>query len=114
MFHRKDYQSKSAKRTDFIIGFAGFFVVNAIMAIIIAVIVGLLDSASVDVSIVETASVILFCLPLLLNLAALLYFAYTRSWLSFGILSALGAMFVLVIVAGIFFTVACFALLASY
>jgi hypothetical protein len=56
---------------------------------------------------------VLLCAPLIINLALLIRFAFTRYWIAIGAASAFAAVLLLTICAGIVWTVACFVLLSG-
>jgi hypothetical protein len=118
---RKIYTTRREKVVDFMIGFVGWFILNGLMTLLTTIApVGLAELSRILQSsdpnqLVESAagvvSLILLCLPLLINLALLIYFAFTRAWIAIGGASAFAAVILLTICAGIVFTVACFVML---
>ena len=113
MFERKVYVTSRQKQIDFIIGLVGYFVVNTILWLCF----GLIGGAGLDALPASDVTDVLYgligCLPLLLNIIVVIYFAFTRPWIALGMLAAFAALFILAIIAGIFLAVACFVLLAS-
>jgi hypothetical protein len=120
---QKDYTTRREKVVDFIIGFVGWFILNGLMGLASAFAPGLpilLGEWIQDPTLGGGADtmnsilgLVLLCLPLLINLGLLLYFAFTRYWIAIGGSSAFGATLVLTICAGIVFTVACFTILST-
>jgi len=117
---RKIYETPGEKRKDFWIGFIGWFVMNAALGGLSVLFSGLLSSILANTNDFETISAItnylgifLSCLPLLINVGVMTYFAYTRDQIAMGMLVAFGTVFLLVICLGIIATVACFVLLGQ-
>ncbi|HJZ49309.1 MAG TPA: hypothetical protein VKE41_19165 [Roseiflexaceae bacterium] len=100
----KVYTTRNEKVLDFVIGFVGWFLVN-----------GLLYTCSIfllQFLAFETTSsilgLLLGVLPLLINIGALIYFAFTRRWIAFGILAAIALVLVGVLLLGLVFYVICY------
>ena len=113
MLVRKVYETKEEKRRDLIIGVVGFFVINGVLVCSSSLLGGLVNNSSLDFNIIETITFILACIPFLINIGLIIYFAFTRAWIALGMLAALAVLFALAIVAGIFLTIACFVMLAG-
>ena len=114
---RKIYQTREQKRNDFIIGLLGWPVGNVILyvagllgAFILMALVGMdtwNDLANSQWSILAVA------LPLLLNVAALIYLGVTRRWIAFGALAFLGALLLLTVCLAVIVGGLCFVILGS-
>ncbi|MGH2522153.1 MAG: hypothetical protein ACRDH2_06585 [Anaerolineales bacterium] len=116
---RKTYLTRNEKIIDFVIGFVGWFVVNSVLGGIVGVGLGLLGSLTANSAdptlqnIVGVVSLALNCIPLIINLGALVYFALTRYWIALGALAAFGLVLVAVICAAVFLGVACLVILSG-
>jgi hypothetical protein len=109
---RKEYETKGEKQFDFIIGIAIWIVANGLfMAGFFA-----FSSLSVSVNQIDdpalytVASIgILVCTvgPFLANIAGIIFLAIYRRWMAFGMLSAIGALMVLVMCLGVMIIGAC-------
>jgi len=113
MLAKKVYETKAEKRTDFIIGFVGFFILNVIIGVVIMFLAWVISELGLSNDLAALFGLILYCFPLLVNIGLILYTGFTRSWIALGMLAAFGALFVLTIIAGIFLTVACFVVLSN-
>jgi hypothetical protein len=49
-----------------------------------------------------------YCLPFVVNIGLLVFFAFTRCWIALGMLSAIGALIALAVCASVVFLVYCF------
>src|SRR5690242_11101395 len=101
---RKVYTTRKEKVIDFVLGFFGWFLVNGLLyggSILILQAVGSNTSDS-------TLALLLGLIPLLVNIAALIFFAFTRRWIALGILAAFALMLVAVLLIGIVLYVICF------
>ena len=113
---KKVYTTRSEKQKDFFIGVGIFIGLNVLLSILPGAFMFLLDlfSTGSDSSVEGTVSMvgtcISFVLPFLGNIAAVIYFALTRSWIAIGILGAIAILFVLSLLAIIVSLVACFLL----
>jgi hypothetical protein len=52
-------------------------------------------------------------LPLVLNIAAMIYFAYVRRWIGLGLLGGFASALFLTVCAAVLFTVYCFVILGQ-
>jgi hypothetical protein len=105
---RKVYQTRREKRIDFFIGFFGWYVVNAMAFIIVSAIGSIADGVFGPGVTSEAAQYILLALPLVLNVVAIVLLALSRTWISLGILAAIGAAFLVVLVGGLLLMAVCF------
>ena len=120
---RKDYLTRREKTVDFLIGFFGWFLLNGLwwggLTLASWLLLQVSDTpAGTDLtqfleSIGEVASVVLLILPLIINVALLIRFAFGRFWIAIGAASAFASLLLLTICAGIVWTVACFTILGS-
>ena len=109
---RATYATRGEKVRDFMIGLGGWVVINALLWILIALVASVIPGMSGNQmvgTLGDTLFTIVSCVPLILNGAAVLFFAFTRHWIAFGILAGFGLAFVLVLCAGLVFTAICFA-----
>jgi hypothetical protein len=122
---RTEYTTTSQKFLHFLAGFLGWFIVNGLLWLLLAVaggtgsvaIQGLLLEAGVApglaADIFAAANLACSCLVLLLNLGTMIYFATNRYWIALGELAAFGTSLLLTLCAALLFGAACFAILAS-
>lgn len=117
---RKIYESPGEERRDFWLGFIGWFVLNIGMAVLgvvgsFALVPLMSDMVFEDATtLMNTLSVVTSCLPLLINLVLLVFFAFTRAQVAFGMLAAFGVSLLITICLGVIATAACFVLLSGY
>ena len=121
-FTRKIYATRSEKTIDFLIGFFGWFILNAILSAalyalsFLPVALGTYSDGSNYNQLQSLLSVVgLICNALIFfgNIGLLIYFGLTRYWIALGALSAFAAVLVLVTCAAIFLGVTCLLLLAG-
>jgi hypothetical protein len=117
---RKIYQARNEKTVDCLIGFGGWVVLNVIFAGIGFGLFVALGSVRPDYyysegynSLVSLLGVMLTCLPLLINIGAIIYFALTRYWIALGALVAFTASLLLIICLGSLISVLLFSLLSG-
>jgi hypothetical protein len=121
---RATYAERADKVRDFVIGYLGWFILNALLngvlfgVSLIAPAIG--SSAPDNFELYQTIQNVLVwvqlaCngLLLLLNVGLIIYFALTRYWIALGALSAFATLLALALCAAIFVAVACFAIIAS-
>ena len=101
---RKVYTTRNEKVLDFVIGFVGWFLVNGLLYGCSILILQSMDSSSSD----SILALLLGLIPLLVNIAALIFFAFTRRWIALGILAAFALVLVGVLLIGIAIYVICF------
>lgn len=105
---RKEYTTRTEKRKDFIIGFIGWLVGNALFAGAIFLALSAVNSTITDDQIVPLLISCCQLLPLVANLGALVYLSVARKWIALGMLGAFGALLALVVLAGVIFAAYCF------
>ncbi|NUM43199.1 MAG: hypothetical protein HUU38_00720 [Anaerolineales bacterium] len=116
---RKIYETPGEKRKDFWIGFLGWFVLNIVMGLLgFAVSLVLTPLASnvdfeTSTTIMNSLSLLVSCLPFVINIGLMVYFAFTRSQIAMGMLAAFGVVLFISICLGIIATAACFVVLGS-
>ena len=116
---RKTYATRSEKVIDFVIGFVGFFVLNGVIGGGAQLVIILLNNASIAVndstiqSMVGVIGLALGCLPFILNIGLIIFFAFTRYWIALGALGALAVSLIIAICIAIIIGGACFALLGG-
>jgi hypothetical protein len=116
---RHTYETSTEKTIDFLMGFVGWWVANVVFAAITQFVVPLvsLPLNNADPSLAPLFTVIslaLSCLPLLVNVAAIVAFAFTRYWVALGALAGFGSALVIALCIGLVVGAICFAALASY
>ncbi len=110
---QKVYATTAEKRLDFIIGLAGFFAVNLLFAGAAWGLAALSDAWSSAgnpsaASTLSTVVAIVGCLPFLINIGGLVFLAFTRPWVSLGILSGYALLLLITVCAAIAFGIYCF------
>ena len=100
----KVYTTRNEKVLDFVLGFVGWFLVNGLLYGCSIVILQAVDSSSSD----SILALLLGLLPLLINIGALIFFAFTRRWIALGILAAFALVLVGVLLLGLVFYVICY------
>lgn len=117
---RKIYETPGEKRRDFWIGFIGWFILNIALGVIgfliSLVMTPMISNMDFETgsSLYNTVSLILSCLPLLLNVGLMVLFAFTRSQIALGMLTAFGVALAITICLGVIATAACFVILSGY
>src|SRR5690349_10958 len=101
---RKVYTTRNEKVLDFVLGFAGWFLVNGLLYGCSILLIQALPSDSPD----SLPALLLGILTLLANIGALIFFAFTRRWIALGILAAFALVLVGVLLLGLVFYVICF------
>ncbi len=114
---RKVYETKNEKVIDFLIGFFGWFIINTLLGILqIGILAGLsatFEGTANGEQIIGMIGLVISCIPLILNIGVIIYFAFTRYWIALGALLAFAFSLLLVVLLFIFFLVACFILIFS-
>jgi hypothetical protein len=109
---RKNYVTRNEKTLDFIIGILGWHVINLAMLLGLVALSALSTRVSINNAgtqgILAIALLACECLPLLINLAGLIYFAGTRYWIALGALAALGFYLVLAVLGALVLAAVCF------
>ena len=101
---RKVYTTRSEKVLDFVIGFVGWFLVNGLLYGCSIWVLQSIDSSSSQ----SLPALLLGLLPLLINIGALIFFAFTRRWIALGMLAAFALVLVGVLLLGLVFYAICF------
>lgn len=117
---RKNYETRNQKIVDFIIGFIGFMILNGVLggigqllSALLTVPLSRLNSNSTDL-IYGIVGLIAICTPLVINIGAIIFFAFTRYWIALGALTAFAVGLIIVICISIFLLATCFGLLGMY
>jgi hypothetical protein len=100
----KVYTTRQEKVLDFVIGFVGWFLVNGLLYGCSLVILQGMDSSMPD----PLPAVLLGLVPLLVNIGALIFFAFTRRWIALGMLAAFALVLVGVLLLGLVVYVVCY------
>ena len=117
---RKIYATRNEKIKDFLIGFFGWFILNVLVGV--ALTVALTGASSFIITaagntsmgdVFTVFSVLLNCIPFVLNIAALLFFVFTRHWIALGMLGAFGASLLIALCATVVFAAICFSALGG-
>jgi hypothetical protein len=115
----KVYTTQREKWIDFGIGFGAWWIINALF---FGLFLGLSDSVvaaqrnDLDPNLSAAMGYGMACLsflPLVLNVAAMIYFAYVRRWIALGLLGAFAAALFLTVCAAVIFTIYCFVSLSN-
>ncbi|MBI1877616.1 MAG: hypothetical protein HYR94_05195 [Chloroflexi bacterium] len=117
---RKTYTTRNEKTVDFLLGFGGWFVLNIALTGIGYGLILLLATINPDwyysdayTSFISLLSFVASCLPFVINIGAILYFALTRYWIALGALAAFAASLLLAICLGTVIGVICFTALSG-
>ncbi len=116
---RKIYATRGEKTIDFFVGFVGWFVLNGIIGGGAQLVITVLNNAFISVnnstaqSVVGVTGLVLGCIPFILNIGLIIFFAFTRHWIALGALGALVASLIIVICIATLIGGVCFALLAG-
>jgi hypothetical protein len=111
-FTPKVYETTGQKRVDFFLGVAIWAVVNVLM-VIGSFGVGALSSApeivnnSILLTLVTVSSVFCGVAPLIINVGGIVFLAFYRRWMAFGMLAAFGALLAIVMCIAIALVAAC-------
>ena len=111
----KVYESREEKKKDFWIGVGLFFGLNVLIFLVsngISWLVGSLigDLASdLAMNITTWFSCLTYPLTILINIAFLIYFFRTRTWIGFGMLGTFAALLLMTFLLTIIFSIFCFA-----
>lgn len=113
---RKEYTDPAEKKKDFWLGVGLWFGLNIILSLCVwganaMLLTGISssgDSSSTAYDLYSILSAILGCLPLLINIGLIIYFAFTRSQIALGMLAGFGIALLITICLGVIFTVWCF------
>lgn len=99
---RKTYTTRNEKILDFVIGFVGWCVLNGVMYACSIAILSNLDTQT------DAVAIALLALPLLVNIAALIFLGMTRRWIALGALAAFALLLVGVLIIGVLVYAICF------
>ena len=119
---RKEYTSEDEKKKDFRLGLIGWYVGNILLCLFQFGVGALVTAWSGSFTpedggvyaLANVAAWILTLLPWVVNLGLLIYFALTRSQIALGMAVGFASAIVLVIIAGVVLTVACFVMMGNY
>src|SRR5262245_61978666 len=100
----KVYTTRNEKVVDFVIGFIGWFLANGLMYTLLVQLLGLAEPDTQSSLVV----LVLLVLPLVVNIAAMIFFGFRRRWIALGALAAFGALLALVVVLGVLAAAFCF------
>ena len=115
---RHTYETRGQMTAHFLIGFFGWFVLNAVFGGALSLGMSLLSAAippdNADAqNILGYVALGLSCLSLLLNVGLLIYFGFTRHWIAFGALAAFAVVLLLILCISVIVGVLCFGGLAG-
>ena len=94
-FKRKVYETRHEKVIDFIIGAAIWLVLNAIFVGIVVALANIPANDASASTLIQTARTAAVILPLVVNIALMVYFGFTRSWILLGMFGMIGAVLLL-------------------
>ncbi|HNP88854.1 MAG: hypothetical protein JST60_17880 [Chloroflexi bacterium SZAS-1] len=103
-FTRKEYTNRNEKVLDFVIGFLGWYLLNALLYGGTITLLSMFDSSNSQ----NVAALGLLALPLLLNIGALVGLGMWRRWIAFGALAAFGIALLMVLILGILIYAVCY------
>ena len=115
-FTRKTYTTRREKVIDFVIGVVGWIVLNVILwgvAFALQAAGTSLVAQGLDPMIFNPLSTGVTCVPLVINLVALIVLGLTRYWIALGALAAFAALQLLAICLGVIVGTICFVSLIS-
>jgi hypothetical protein len=119
---RRIYTTRREKTVDFLIGFFGWLILNAILSAVFyalsfipATVGSYGDNTNYDQLQTILGFIGLICnvLAFFSNIGLLIYFGLTRYWIALGALTAFVTILVLVICAAVFLGAACFVMLGG-
>lgn len=116
---RKIYETQSEKKKDFAIGAGVFIGLNVLLLILSSVVSVLFTLPFVNTESDTAAGLALlggclfYVIPFLFNIAALIYFMLTRTWIAIGMLGTFGALLILGLILGVIASIVCFATIGS-
>jgi drug/metabolite transporter (DMT)-like permease len=116
---RKVYATRGEKVGDFVIGIGVWFGINIVLGFLLAFGAGMFAGvfASLDArgseNIIGLVTMVLNCLPFVLNGAALVFFAFTRHWIALGMAAAFGVSILLMLCAAVLLAGVCFAAMSG-
>jgi len=112
---RKIYESRSQKTGDFFIGVGLMIGVNVVFSVILALLAGMGSALfgsnynSAVASIGSMLSIVLYCLPFVVNIGLIIYFDLTRYWIALGMLAVIAFLLLIALLL----SAACFVLLGG-
>lgn len=119
-FTKKSYTTEVEKKKDFWIGFWLWWGLNVALTLcgwgIYAIYVGALGtdySSLTNSDLLTSLMCILQLVPWVINIGLILYFAFTRSQVAYGMMAGFGSALALSICIGVVFTVWCFVALSG-
>lgn len=105
---RRVYTTYNEKRRDFLIGLGGWFALNALLLglgigtmFLMSTLAGPMNYSEEYQNLVTLVSIILACLPCLINIGLMLYFAFSRYWIALGALGGWAIIVALVLCLGL-------------
>jgi hypothetical protein len=106
MFTRKVYTTRKEKTVDLIIGIVIFVVLNVIVGALYAGLIQLSlyltpSGSSSTANILQVLGFAMNCLPIVLNIGLMVFFAFTRPWIALGMLAALGVLLAISLCLGV-------------
>lgn len=116
---RKSYATRSEKIIDFVLGFFGWFVLTALLGGLLQLVSGLMawaaGRAGIDTAgnLYLVAGLAVYGLVFLIQVALVVFFAFTRGWIALGALTAFALTLFIVICLAVLIGGTCFALLGG-
>jgi hypothetical protein len=117
---RKVCETRNQKTVDFVIGFIGFIILNGVLwgvgqlvAVAAAVPLWSLNQDTLN-TVYGVVGLLLICLPLVINIGLIVFFAFTHYWIALGALGAFAAALVITICIAVVLAATCFLALGNY
>lgn len=115
-FARKDYSSPAEKKKDFWLGVGLFFLLNILLGLCSWGVLALFGysgalfnvSTSTYSDLYSVLTCILGLLPWILNIGLVIYFAFTRNQIAYGMVAGFAIALLIVICLGVVFAAFCF------
>lgn len=104
---RKEYTDRSQKVLDFVLGFIGWFLINGLLYTGSIIVINKLPSGG---SATDAITLLALAAPLLINIAALIYFGFARRWVALGALAAFALTLLGTLVLGALVYAICFSM----
>src|SRR5512142_2020124 len=110
-FAPKEYETRSQKTLDFFIGAGIFIIMNILMFIAFNALSAGLTATNTEPG--QALSVIIGCLPFVINTVVIVAFAFTRHWIALGMLGTIAFLLALALAVGVIAGIACLVILAA-
>ena len=101
----KVYWSRGEKVADFFLGMGLWYILNAIYFVAMFFIT--LSATASNIRMDTAVTIIFGIIPLVLNLAILIFLGFKRRWMALGALASIGVVFFIGLCIGVFINVLC-------